>query len=267
MNFNFFSRSLQNNTSVNVILPEPFPVSDDEEQYLQRVVPSAGFPTLYLLHGLSGDQMDWVRKTSIERYAQNYGLAIVMPNASYSFYTDMACGPNYWTYISEELPQVCRSYLPLSDRREDNFVAGNSMGGYGSFKWAMRRPRFFSAAASLSGALDMASLVADTEDDQEKERLEWIFGELDTIRGSQQDLLRLATQLSKSDITPPRLFQCCGTDDFLYQLNLDFRDQVEDLELNLTYEEQPGTAHEWSYWDEQIERILTWLPMESEDFD
>ncbi|GMA60977.1 hypothetical protein GCM10025859_14170 [Alicyclobacillus fastidiosus] len=74
-----------------------------------------------------------------------------MPQVHRSAYTDMAYGNRYWTFLSEELPEVARSFFHLSDAREDNFVAGLSMGGYGALKWALRKPEQFVAAASLSG--------------------------------------------------------------------------------------------------------------------
>ena len=118
-------------------------------------------PVLYLLHGLSDDDTIWLRRTSIERYAAPLGLAVVMPQVARSFYTDEAHGNRYWTFLSEELPQLARSFFHLSDRREDTFVAGLSMGGYGALKWALHRPGRFAAAASLSGALDLVAVSQD----------------------------------------------------------------------------------------------------------
>src|SRR5690606_35149889 len=113
-------------------------------------------PVLYLLHGLSDDDTIWLRRTSIERYVAGLGLAVVMPNVHRSFYADMAYGGQYWTFLTEELPRVAGDFFPLSDAREDNYVAGLSMGGYGAFKWALSYPERFAAAGSLSGVLDLA---------------------------------------------------------------------------------------------------------------
>ena len=122
----FFSESLGFSTSMNVILPQPA-----RERY--RV--------LYLLHGMSDDHTIWCRRTSIERYVDPLGLAVVMPAVHRGYYTDMAAGYRYWTFISEELPALARSFFPLSHKREDTFVAGLSMGGYGAFKLALRSQR------------------------------------------------------------------------------------------------------------------------------
>src|SRR5438105_15742137 len=92
----------------------------------------AQFPVLWLLHGLSDDHTIWLRRTSIERYAAEKNLAVVMPAAGRSYYQDMANGARYWTFLTEELPAMCRAWFPLSSRREENFAAGLSMGGYGA---------------------------------------------------------------------------------------------------------------------------------------
>jgi putative tributyrin esterase len=144
----FYSETLQLSTTMNVILPRQTR-SQIEKGSTRR------HPTLLLLHGLSDDHTMWVRQTSIERYAAQYGLAVIMPAVQRSFYQDMAYGLKYWTFISEELPQLARSFFPLSAKREDNFVAGLSMGGFGAFKLALNYPEKFAAAASLSGAIDV----------------------------------------------------------------------------------------------------------------
>jgi S-formylglutathione hydrolase FrmB len=216
-------------------------------------------PTLWLLHGLSDDHTIWQRRTSIERYVAPLGLAVVMPAVDRSFYTDMARGHRYWTYVSEELPALARSFFPLSDRREDNLVAGLSMGGYGAFKLALRHPDRYAAAASLSGALDVASLAARAEGERRLEH-ENVFGNLDELTGSDNDLFALAERMAQADGPRPKLYQCCGTDDGLLEQNQKFCDHARRLGLDLTYEEGHG-GHEWAFWDRWIRRVLDWLPL------
>jgi S-formylglutathione hydrolase FrmB len=217
------------------------------------------YPTLYLLHGLSDDHTIWQRRTSIERYAEAKGIAVVMPTVHRSFYTDMATGHRYWTFISDELPVKARAMFPLSSKREENFVAGLSMGGYGAFKMALRHPERFAAAASLSGAMDMVAAVK-SDDPIWLAEMRTIFGELSSLAGSDNDLFYLASQLAKSDEPKPKLFQWCGTEDFLYDANVRFHNFVKTLPLDLTYSEGPGD-HTWGHWDEQIQNVLAWLPL------
>jgi len=239
----FFSEVLEISASMNVIIPQG-----------QKQRP---LKTLYLLHGLSDDHTGWCRKTSIERYADEFGVAVVMPAVNRSFYADMARGPKYWTFVSEELPRLARSFFPLSDRREDNFVAGLSMGGYGAFKLALSHPDRFAAAASLSGALDVSRLAAEGFGGD----IANAVGDPASVPGSSLDLFALAERVADKP-NVPLLFQCCGTEDFLYEDNVRFRDHCRKLELRLDYEEEPGD-HDWGYWDRKIRRVLGWLPLKS----
>lgn len=252
----FYSEVLGLNTSMTVILPQ----QTTTQIGLSNVKRGNLHPTLYLLHGLSDDDSIWLRRTSIERYVAEMGIAVVMPKVHRSFYTDMASGGNYWTFISEELPALARSFFPLSPKREDNFVAGLSMGGYGAVKLGLRKPETFAAAASLSGALDMAHDFINPENPSEKSReYELIFGQKD-IDGTPNDLLWLLKEVDRSKGPKPLLYQCCGTEDFLYENNQSFRMECAKTSLSLTYEEGPG-EHEWGYWDTKIQDVLKWLPL------
>lgn len=239
---------------MDVILPQPGGLLSGEAQPDQRP-----YQTLYLLHGLSDDHTIWQRRTSIERYVDSLPLAVVMPAVNRSFYSDMDRGYRYWTFVSEELPALARSFFPLSDAREDNFVAGLSMGGYGAFKLALGCPDRYAAAASLSGALNMAAIAKRLGGDSWRREMELIFGDLDKLPGSNNDLLHLADQVAQA-AEKPRLFQWCGTEDFLYEDNRVFRQHAQKLGLDLTYEEGPG-GHEWVCWDRQIQWVLEWLPL------
>jgi S-formylglutathione hydrolase FrmB len=150
----------------------------------------------------------------------------------------------------------------LSDAREDNFVPGLSMGGYGAFKLALSYPRRYAAAASLSGALHRARLAEMSGAIGEDRRAEYelIFGDLRSVPGSGNDLFHLAEKLANSDDPRSRLYQCCGTEDSLHSDNVRFKKLAESLALDLTHEEGPE-EHEWCYWDRQIQRVLEWLPI------
>jgi S-formylglutathione hydrolase FrmB len=253
-NVNFFSETLGLMSTMDILMP-------------QRMLAERGskrrpkIRTLYLLHGHSDDHTAWQRWTSIERYAEGLNLAVVMPAVHLSFYTDMAHGSRYWQFISEEVPALVRELFSLSSRREDNFVAGPSMGGYGAFKLALTHPERYAAAASLSGAVDLNEVVREKQHDPENkawlEQMRTVFGDLSKVPGSKNDLLTLARKVAKAPIKP-RLYQCCGTEDFLYADNIRFRDSIHKLPLDLTYEEGPG-EHNWEYWDKMIQRVLAWM--------
>src|SRR5215213_6093194 len=217
--------------------------------------------TLYLLHGHSDDHTAWQRYTSIERYAEGLNLAVVMPAVHLSFYNDMAHGLKYWQFISEEVPTLARDLFSLSAARRDNFAAGLSMGGYGAFKLALTYPDRYTAAASLSGAVDLNEVVRVKKNEPGNkewiEEMRTVFGDLSKVPGSKHDLFTLAKKASKAPVKP-RLYQCCGTEDELYADNVRFRDIVQKLPLDLTYEEGLG-EHNWAYWDTMIQNVLKWM--------
>ena len=234
----FFSEALNREVSVNAFVPQN----------------REGYKTLYLLHGLSDDQTVWQRYTEVELDAAQAGIAVIMPNGDRSFYTDLSSGDRYFTYISKELPEMMtRFFRGISPAREDNYIAGLSMGGYGAMKIAMRNPDCFAAVASMSGVMDIARFMREDMNSIERKS---IFGNITNIK-PEDDLFALAENLVQQG-NPLRIYQACGTEDFLYGDNVKFRDFAQKAGLDLTYEEGSG-IHNWSFWNEYIEKIMKWI--------
>jgi S-formylglutathione hydrolase FrmB len=150
------------------------------------------------------------------------------------------------------------SLFRVSDRREDTFVAGLSMGGYGAFKWALRQPERFAAAANLSGAVDITGLRTGRERPEDPRMFERIFGGRE-IAGSPDDLFWLVRQADPS--TLPSLYVACGTEDVLVDDNRAFVDACSTSGIPVTSSFGPG-AHDWAYWDDRIQDVLAWLPLD-----
>lgn len=255
LHVNFFSEVLGMCMEMDVILPQKTKRLIGMESRIHE----ERYKTMYLLHGLSDDQTIWQRRTSIERYASEYGIAVVMPTTHRAFYTDTTYGLKYWTFVSKELPQICREFFPkMSEKKEDNLVAGLSMGGYGAWKMALGTS-LFGAGASLSGALDVLGLY-DTFCDGSlmgKTEFEGIFGKPEVIKGSDNDLSALLCKKIKSKEKPPRLYGWCGTEDSLYPMNKKIWKEAKELGYDLTYKESMGD-HQWKYWDDMIKDVLCW---------
>jgi S-formylglutathione hydrolase FrmB len=247
----FFAETLGLSTSMTVILP----------QQTTRQIGLAGavsdeVPVLYLLHGLTDDDTIWSRRTSIERYVAPLGLAVVMPQVHQSFYADEAHGMPFWTFLTQELPELVHGFFRTSTRREDTFVAGLSMGGYGAMKWALREPERFAAAASLSGALGLSDQHGG-DDPWFRAILDRAFGGV-PIEGSTNDVRHLVRTADPAALPP--LYVACGTDDFLYGESLAFIADARGAGVDITTSISAG-EHEWDYWDRTIQDVLAWLPL------
>lgn len=252
----YYSEVLEMAMSMSVILPEKRHVPKEKWHRIEN----GNVPTLYLLHGLSDNDSNWARFTSIERYANEHGLAVVMPNAHRSFYTDIDGGFRYFQHISEEVPRIAQSFFPLSKARADNFVAGLSMGGYGAYKIGLVFPERFAAIASLSGLLDVDARWHEQAAIGLGRPYELVYGTT-PVSGTQNDIFTLFHQAIAKGVELPKIYQCCGTEDFLYTGNLRFREQaLQHTQLDYTYEEGPG-AHTWDYWDTHIQKVVNWLPI------
>lgn len=250
----FFSQALVVASTVNVILPEPSQgIGVDAKGHNEPP------KVLYLLHGYSDDHSIWMRRTSIERYAAAHNLAVIMPAVNHSFYTNEAQGERYWDYISEELPQAMHRFFRLSDKREDTFAAGLSMGGYGAMKLGLSHPDRFAAIGSFSGAVDIADMTHRKEDSLAN--MARIFGDLTKISGSDHDILHLLEKNAGLKVKP-RLYISCGTADFLYKQHQKVVPYATSLGWSVTHYEKPDAIHEWSFWDEQIKAFIPWALQE-----
>ncbi len=248
---NFFSSSLRKNTDVNIFLPSPEP--DDYlfgqlEPFYQK---GKKYQTIYLLHGSYDDCHSWVRKSSLERYAQERKVAVVMPTAENSMYQNMKYGEDYETFIAKELPEFLHITLPLSREREDTFIAGLSMGGGGAFSLAMKYPDKYAAAASLSGGLDMKSLKSEAH-------LEKMPVSYRNAVGNHEAAIDLIDNVDVKKL--PKMLMTCGTEDFILPCNRSFYKKAKEYGLDIVYKESPG-AHTWEFWDQSIKEVLDWLPL------
>ncbi len=248
----FFSETLEVGTSLTVVLPQQ---TAEQIGVASTQIGSDGPPVLYLLHGLSDDHTAWLRYTSIERYATARGLAVVMPAVHRSFYANEAHGHAYWDYISQELHEVVASFFKVSTRREDTFVAGLSMGGYGALKLGLSHPERYAAVASLSGAVDVRSLASRLE------RVEIVERVFDSTFGPGDDLYELVDAVDPT--TMPPLYISCGTEeDRLMGANTRLVEQATKRGLDVTTDFRPG-IHEWGLWDDVIQDVIAWLPIAS----
>jgi len=270
--FNFLSKYLGMQTNVTMCLPS-FSFRDLMNQKLDFYQPGMKFQTLYLLHGGSGDDSDYVNFTNIVRYADDHRIAVVMPCDYNHFYTDAAEGPRYWKYIAEELPQVCQTLFPLSARREDNFVAGLSMGGFGAMKMGVMKGENFAAVLCMSGVVFDPDKIKDfpgpraTQDVADPDvmpriRLDTILGDLDHYKDGPNDVWRFARRNVEQGRLLPKFFFTVGDQDFAREHVEDANQYFTSLGYDTFFELVPGYGHEWDFWDLTLRKALEkWLPI------
>ena len=247
MELHVFSEALEMMTTVSVLLPDMKHMTEEPLQ------------TMYLLHGFSDDHTAWMRKGRIEEYAEPYRLCVVMPEVAHSFYTDLPWGEKYFTYVTQELPAYLEKLLPLRKDRAGRFVAGLSMGGYGALRVALSYPDRYAAAASLSGAVWMQPCFGDKSGKS---------GHLMNLAfDSEQDMIdrggvltALADKLTKE--TAPRLYQACGTEDFLFEANQRFY-ASQGERLGIRYVTEPG-VHCWEFWQKHIQQAMEYFGIEKQ---
>jgi len=238
--------SVKVNLPLYLILPDPGKMAG---------VPVSKRKVLYLLHGLSEDGSAWQRYTSIETLAAAYGLVVVMPSAGRSLYIDQPNGQKYFTYLVEELPRYVAEVFNLAPRREDTFIAGSSMGGYGAIKAALLHPQKYAAAASLSGVLSMA-IFNLLPDDPRRQEFSLLLGDLGKVAGSEHDPAVWLERAAKNPFALPRLFISTGRQEDIYPLSGMFHAACQKLGIPSEYYEEDG-GHDWFLWDRHIRWFLS----------
>lgn len=248
---NYMSKALFRLVPVNVILPvDRFDA--DNDSYINGK--DKKYKTLYLLHGLLGNYTDWVSQTRIQRWAEENNLAVVMPSGDNAFYLNSRTPWNdYETFIGEELVEVTRKMFPLSDKREDTFIAGLSMGGFGALRNGIVFSNTFSHVAGLSAAVHIF------EDTSEEANI-GLFDNIKEASESNRNPWVAVDEMLSSGRKPPKFYMACGTQDDLMPANIKFRDYLKSKGLDVTWDEE-NFGHDWDFWDSQIKKVLDWLPL------
>ena len=258
--FNFESQYLGNNHTVGIILPDK-PRDVEPKDFYDR---NKKYKVLWLLHGTFGDYSDWIRKSMIELYACENDLIVVMPSAMNSIYEnwpDFGLGFNMWDYFFEELMPVVYNWFPASDKREDNFIAGLSMGGRGTAKFVCGHPEKFAAAAVLSSS--PRDLRAAVESGPDRRMMNDIkrAGSVESYLESPENTWDHFTELAGTGKLP-RLYFCCGEDDGALENFRKFEAYAKEIGLDATFETEPGYRHEWRFWDLYIQKALLFFGLD-----
>lgn len=267
---NFLSYTFDRATDIDVIIPGV--TSTEAEQKGVTHMMKYKYPVLYLLHGYCNDYSTWERYTSIERYAEERRIAVVTFSAENNMYVNIShftgykdptgwiMSPDYEKFLMEELPDFVTSMFPVSDRPEDTYIAGLSMGGYGALCNGFRNPERFRAVGAFSPLPSIGTFQKDRKNPEVPEKLMDYEPEhliLEALKGKKDGKIQ----------SIPDLYYCYGTEDFLKEKQ-DWFLQVLDEEFSDAFPVQkevlPGYGHEWAFWDLEVKKFLDWIPRTDE---
>lgn len=255
----FFSKALSRTTSFNVVLPnDTYPEMLIGNEYYNRKM-----KTLYLLHGYSGTNKDWLLGSSVQEMALKYNLAIVMPSGGNSFYLDgKGTGKAYSQYVGKELIEYTRNVFGLSDKKEDTFIGGYSMGGFGAIHTGLAFSETFNKVIALSSALIVHNIEHKKEDFKDLIADYYyyysVFGDLDKLDTSLNNPEYQIHTMKEKGKTIPLIYMACGTEDFLINENRAFYQFLMDEKVDVTYTESPG-EHNWAFWNRYLELAIEWM--------
>ena len=270
--FNYFSQALMKQTNVTMILPS-WDAMDQVKGKAESYILGTKFQTLYLYHGGTGDDSDYVNFSNIVRYANDNKMAVIMPCGYNSGYANdgpekLPWQAKYWDFIFEELPEVCAAMFPISTKPEDTFVAGLSMGAIATAKWvAYGAERINTAVMMSGGGMDVDRIMnVVNEYSNGTTDFEIDFEDLAAkgmkLVDTDSDLYHQLKNNVEKKKRLPKIIMTCGENDFIRYFVHICRDVLIDYGYDVMYEEVPGYTHEWDFWDLSLRKALNeWLPI------
>ncbi|MCF7927880.1 MAG: hypothetical protein K9L68_02580 [Spirochaetales bacterium] len=203
---------------------------------------------LYLLHGLTGNYLDWGRFSPLAHLAENLPLLIVIPEGGRSYYANYpdARAERYEDHIMDSVRSFIEQRFHVV---RTEIIGGLSMGGYGAVMLALRHPDVFAGVSAHSSPFFFTNTPRPNNKDREEMAAR--------LPKPDYDCFALARKFKepRNSGTMPHIRFDCGSDDYLVNENRAFRDHLETLDLPFVYNEYPG-KHNWNYWNNRLPEIL-----------
>jgi enterochelin esterase-like enzyme len=230
------------------------------------------YPVLYLLHGYSDDETGWTQFGEVQKIANETiskgeatQMIIVMPDAGVSWYINDAAGKvKYEDFFINEFIPFIDSIYKTRNKKQYRAVAGLSMGGYGSFIYAMKYPDLFSAAAPLSAAIHSDYEITEMPDNLKNYKFIELFG-IDlavknrlTETWNKNSVLKLAANVAVEKLNQVHYYIDCGDDDRLVKANMELHSIFLDRKVKHEFRVRDG-AHNWPYWRSALPEVLKFI--------
>jgi len=257
INCNIYSVALRSKTDVTVVLPF-YPFEDVTEGKRETMFPEGKkYQVLWLLHGGNGNDQDYINYTNVVRYANEHMLAVVMPTGYNMNTDDHEPGMKMCTYIAEELPDILRSVFPLSDKREDNYIGGLSMGSNGAQKVAIRYPENYCAVLAMSAGAFFP--IPKNLPAKEMKRFETGIPMPPHKPNEMEENMEILIQDIKDGKQLPKFFMIWGDKDIARLGQSNSVNFLKEQGCDVFAEEIPGFGHEWDLWDMTLRRAFNEL--------
>ena len=257
MTCSFFSKTLGFFTDVNVYIPSMNSgAAVAFSGSLEELYQPKKYKALYLLHGMLGNHRDWFDGSMVIEQAEKHQIALICPSAQNSFYVNAAVGQKYFDFISRELPLWVEANFPVLSSRENRFIAGLSMGGYGCLRVGLACPDRYAAIGSFSGGIDVDTIARLNGPLNALVDADALFGGVDAIKGSDNDLFALAKKCKATAEKLPEVYLCVGTEDPLtYDMDKEYTEFLQSEGFPVTYMEMPG-VHEFKVWNAGVTEFI-----------
>ncbi|RAO98473.1 hypothetical protein PW5551_09665 [Petrotoga sp. 9PW.55.5.1] len=257
----FYSEKIRGNMRYSIYLPSNY--NNESRKY----------PVIYLLHGHDGNEISWKRKGLIDQTFDSMieqgempPMVAVMPDAKNSWYVNSPSGIMYESALVEDLTEYIQKNYKVYSNRENRFIAGISMGGYGALKLAFKYPDKFLAAASLSGAI-LKDVPPEKETDLDGNEIKVrekfyhdAYGEpFDPVFWEKENVFNYIQNLKDCGLELP-VYISCGNEDYfyLYQGAVELYHQLRKNKIPTELYIKNGN-HDWLLWSQEIKEVLKFI--------
>ncbi len=254
---NFISSVLQRTVDITVVIPSmTIPeslaftgglkhkeVHFDKPEY-EKYVGRPKYPVLYLFHGMGNNHATWTGYTNVELYAEERNMAVVMFAAENKAYIDHEAD-RFYEFIEDELMDFVCGMFPISQRPEDTYLAGLSMGGYGAMVHGLNNPEKYKAVGIFSASMHFGPFL--------------FFGDENTEFPDKFEIKKMLEKTKNENIKMPLYYFACGEDDDIEDVRYTM-EQFQKAGAETTWHQLPGYEHEWRYWDKEVELFMDWIP-------
>lgn len=234
----------------------------DKVEYV-AILPETCSKILYWLHGYHERSKDILLKSNLEEFSEKYRVAIILPDVPDTYYLNQPWNTCYTEdfFIKELIPFVTEKYH-FSSNKEDTFIAGASMGGFGSLLLGSHHYEVFSKIVSISGAFIIDDILLGNPEvvgsSNNFSHFQNLFGDIPSLIDSYERNPEVSVLLAIENQKLPPIFMTCGTEDMLLKRNEKLARNLSNAGADVLWKTSSG-GHDWKYFNSVLENMFSWL--------